>query len=144
VLRKLFVLCYLAVSLASLFTNRLPFPFVQYQMFHRTVPAPSMELYRVEALAPSGKREVLPQTFFRPMSLREVYEVFRYRPRPMSEALGRRALERAKEHLPEYRDFVVVEQRCDCQAFYVASPRRDPLSFAAESCQQRPVSAVLP
>jgi hypothetical protein len=142
--RRWLAISYAVLCFASLFSAELPFPFVQYQMFHRPVSTPLMELYRVEASNPGGDREILTPSFFKPMSLREVYEVFRYRPTPMGEALARRATARAKQMLPQYRDFSVVEQRCDCLSYYKLNPRPEPLVFAARSCEVRQIGEVLP
>ena len=129
---------YVVACVITLFNEKMPFPFVQYQMFHRLLPNDHVSTY---AVSTSKKESVVTDNYtentYRPYSKREVYEFFNYLDFGKRKALADHMISNASLATGKKKDiFQVVEFKCDCSHYYDLNVNVTFLEYRNEYCKK--------
>lgn len=121
----------------SFFREDVPFPFVQYQMFHRLVPNPVTTVYQVFGVEKNGSELLLDRNFVRPMSVREVFEIYNFEDLKVKNALMSFTLKRAHQLFPHFNLLRFYQVKCSCADFYQHRPALNVNAYTQQFCGKK-------
>lgn len=129
-------LLYVALCLVALVRDDIPFPFVQYQMFHRLLPDPTTKTYEIFIERLENDFQLQQLSFSRPFSKRETIEIFNYAPANVRDALAEHMLFMGRVTNPNAVAINLYELSCNCQNYYSQSKSTGLSEYLQNSCER--------